>query len=118
MEDAMKLTFVYAPVRDLGEALTFYRDTLGLTEAWREGDTTVAFELPDSDVQLMVDRADDNSPPGPMYVVDSVADFFNGQPGLKVTMPIMEIPDGHLAGFADPSGNTIYVLDQTGAAAG
>ncbi len=111
----MKLTFVYAPVPDLDEALRFYRDTLGWTEAWREGDTTVAFELPDSEVQLMLDRTEDESPPGPIYEVDSVDAFLDSRPGLTVTVPTMAIPDGHLAGFVDPGGNTIYVLDQAGA---
>ena len=32
----MKLTFLYHPVIDLDQAVTFYRDVLGWDEAWRE----------------------------------------------------------------------------------
>jgi predicted enzyme related to lactoylglutathione lyase len=111
MEQDMKLTFIYAPVTDLAEALTFYRDTLGWSEAWREGDSTVAFQLPDSAVQVMVD-VDADQPPGPMYLVDNVAAFLAGKPSLKVTMPPYEIPDGVVAAVQDPAGNTLYVFDQ------
>ena len=107
----MKLTFVFAPVTDLTSALTFYRDTLGWSEAWREGDDTVAFALPDSGVQVMVSREVDQ-PVGPMYQVDSVADFLAGKPGLRVTVEPRDIPDGTVAGFQDPGGNTLYVFDQ------
>jgi hypothetical protein len=58
----VKLTFLYQSVDDLDAALAFYRDVLGLAEAWREGDTTVAFELPGSPVQLMVDVRPDDHP--------------------------------------------------------
>lgn len=44
----MQLTFMYQSVDDLPAALAFYRDALGFQEAWREGDSTVAFELPGS----------------------------------------------------------------------
>jgi hypothetical protein len=46
----MKLTFIYQSVKGLPAALAFYRDELGLDEAWREGESTVAFELPGSPV--------------------------------------------------------------------
>jgi predicted enzyme related to lactoylglutathione lyase len=109
----VKLTFIYAPVKDLAPALTFYRDTLGWSEAWREGADTVAFKLPGTDLQIMVARVDDE-PAGPMFQVDRVDEFL-ARPGLTVTMPPREIPDGTVAGIQDPSGNTLYVFDQAGA---
>jgi predicted enzyme related to lactoylglutathione lyase len=111
MEDGMKLTFVHAPVTELRPAIAFYRDTLGWSEAWREGEDTVAFALPRSDVQVMV-VAKTDEPPGPMYRVDDVADFLAARPGLQVTIAPYDIPDGTVAGFQDPSGNTLYVFDQ------
>ena len=69
----MQLTFLLAPVPDLATALPFYRDTLGLDEAWREGANTVAFHLPDRKAQIMVVAGGD--PAGPMYKVDSVPAF-------------------------------------------
>lgn len=110
----MKLTFIYAPVADLAAAIVHYRDVLGLDESWREGDHTIAFQLPDTDVQIMVSV--DDGAAGPMYVVDDVAAFVAAHPNLEVAIPLAEIPDGHLAGFVDPAGNLMYVLDQPGAA--
>jgi predicted enzyme related to lactoylglutathione lyase len=107
----MKLTFLFTPVTDLDTALAFYRDTLGWSEAWREGETTVAFQLPDSDVQFMIDNTP--MPAGPMYEVDSVEKFLAGKPDLDVRVPQQEMPGGFMAGFADPSGNVVYVFDQS-----
>ncbi len=109
-----KLTFLYAPTRDLDAAIGFYRDTLGWDEAWREGDETVVFQIPDTEVQLMVSV--DTGPSGPIYLVDDVAEFLASRPGLTVVLERMEIPDGAMAAFTDPAGNTAYVLDQAGAA--
>ena len=108
----MQLRFIYAPGPSLPELLPFYRDELGLSEAWREGEHTVAFQLPDSDVQVMV-VGDEDIPPGPMYQIDSVAGFLKAKPHFKVCLQPREIPDGWVAGVEDPAGNVIYVFDQT-----
>src|SRR5215510_13107430 len=107
----MNLTFVYAPVEHLSAALAFYRDTLGWSEAWREGTDTVAFHLPDSSVQVMV-SVDEGAKPGPMYVVPSVTRYLAERPDLPVVLAPRAIPDGQVAAFADPGGNVIYVFDQ------
>ena len=44
--------FFYMPVPELAPALAFYRDTLGWTEGWREGDHTVTLEMPGVTAQL------------------------------------------------------------------
>jgi len=110
----VKLRFLYAPGPSLQELLPFYRDELGLSEAWREGDKTVAFQLPDSDVQVMV-VGDEDIAPGPMYQIDSVAEFLKAKPHFKVSLQPREIPDGWVAGVEDPAGNVIYVFDQSSA---
>jgi predicted enzyme related to lactoylglutathione lyase len=117
----MKLEFLYAPTRDLQASLALYRDELGWDEAWREGESTVSLKVPGSDVQLMLDAIDANDATGfgPVFVVDDVKRFTSGRPrGLRVTSEPQEIPGGYLATFADPSGNTIYVMDQSLDAAG
>lgn len=108
----MKLEFVYLPVAKLDEALAFYRDDLRLTEAWREGETTVGMDLPDTDVKLMIDVTDEGRP-GPMFVVASVADFRAAHPNLGYDGEAFEIPDGWMTSFTDPSGNMVYLLDQS-----
>ena len=106
----MQLTFLLAPVPDLAAALPFYRDTLGLDEAWREGEDTVAFHLPDRKAQIMVVAHGD--PAGPMFRVDDVPTFLAERPGITVVMPPRPIPGGSVAGFHDPAGNVAYVFDQ------
>jgi hypothetical protein len=108
----MKLEFVYTPVAKIDEALALYRDGLGLTEAWREGENTVALDLPDSDVKLMLDVADASARPGPLFVVHSVAGFRDEHPSLSYTESL-EIPGGWLTSFSDTWNNVVYVMDQS-----
>ena len=110
----MRLAFTYNPVSDVNKALAFYRDTLGWREAWRQGDTTVAFTIPGTDVQFMVDsRATNGEQPGPAVLVDSVAQF-RAEHGDRLTFTAepRSIPGGHWASFLDPVGNPVYLLDQ------
>jgi catechol 2,3-dioxygenase-like lactoylglutathione lyase family enzyme len=115
----MKLEFLYMPTRDLNAALALYRDRLGWQEAWREGDATVSLNLPGTDVQLMLDQTESAGAAGPMFVVDSVAQFNAERPsGLRVREEPEEIPGGFIASFEDASANVIYVLDQSRDTAG
>jgi catechol 2,3-dioxygenase-like lactoylglutathione lyase family enzyme len=109
----MKLEFLFVPTADLTASLGLYRDGLGFTEVWREGDATVALALPGSDVQLMLDSHDPDAPMGPLFVVDSVAAFHASRPdGLGVIEEPGEIPGGSMATYQDPGGAIIYVMDQ------
>jgi len=106
----MKLTFIYTPTSDLGKSAQFYSQTLGLNERWREGDDTIAFALPDSDVQLMVSTSP--GAPGPMYLVPSVAEGIRAHPTIEIVAPAEDIPGGAVAELLDPSGTSFYVFDQ------
>lgn len=110
----MKLEFLFAPTHDLEASLALYRDALGCEEVWREGEATVSLSLPGSDVQLMLDAHDPAAPFGPIFVVDSVKTFHLSRPeALTVVEEPSEIPGGFLATYQDPSGTTVYVMDQT-----
>ena len=110
----MKLEFLFAPTSDLKASLALYRDGLGFSEMWREGDATVALSLPGTDVQLMLDANDPNAPFGPLFVVDSVEAFHATRPEtLTVIEDISEIPGGFMATYQDPGGATIYIMDQS-----
>jgi hypothetical protein len=110
----VKLEFLFVPTSDLDGSLALYRDSLGFTEVWREGDKTVALALPGSDAQLMVDAHDPDAPPGPIFVVDSVVAFHAARPEtLAVVEEPMEIPGGFQATYRDPGGATVYVIDQS-----
>ncbi len=114
----MRLEFLYVPTADLNASLALYRDGLGFTEMWREGDATAAITLAGSDTQIMLDASDPDAPGGPMFVVDSVADFHASRPaGLTVVAEPAPIPDGSLATYQEPGGAFLYVLDQATAGA-
>jgi predicted enzyme related to lactoylglutathione lyase len=115
MVRVMRLVFHYAPSpAALGPTVAFYRDALGWDEAWREGTETVAFPDPGRAAQIMVSLTD--QPPGPMFLVDDLAAYLAAHPDLPVVIPPYAIPNGSVAGVADPAGNTLYLFDQPGAA--
>ena len=110
----MKLEFLFIPTADLDASLALYRDGLGCTEQWREGDATVALAMPGTDVQLMLDAHDPDAPVGPLFVVDSVEAFHAARPDtLGVIEEPAEIPGGFLATYQDPGGAILYVMDQS-----
>jgi catechol 2,3-dioxygenase-like lactoylglutathione lyase family enzyme len=114
----MKLTFLYQPVKDIKESVGFYRDALGLEEAWREGESTVAFKLPGTEVELMLDVPQGHGPewgPGGFYAVDSVDAYVAEHPKLDWVGKVNDMPGGRYATFLDPSGNSIHLFDQSAA---
>lgn len=115
----MKFELLYVPTSDLNGSLGWYRDHLGFSELWREGDTTVALTAPDSDFQVMLDASDPDAAGGPMFAVDRVVDFHADRPdALTVLQEPAEIPGGFLAVYQEPGGGVVYVLDQSTDAAG
>lgn len=110
----MKLEFLFIPTSDLNASLALYRDGLGFTELWREGDETVALALPGGEAQIMLDANDPNAPMGPMFVVDSVEAFHASRPAaLTVLEAPAEVPGGFVATYREPGGAAMYVLDQS-----
>lgn len=113
----MKLTFIYVPVPDLPPALAFYRDQLGLDEAWREGEGTVAFGLPSSDVQIMVDVPLDDGPnwaSGPMYLVDDLDAYMKDHAAMPHVGDVIADPNIRFATYTDPAGNPFHVFELVG----
>ena len=111
----MKLMFLYQPVKDLKESVDFYRK-LGLDEAWREGEGTVAFALPGTEVQLMLDVPPGEGPewgPGPFFAVDSLDRFMADHPDLKLVGEIIDVPGGRSGTFLDPAGVAIHLFDES-----
>lgn len=108
----MKLTFLYQPVTDLDAAVAFHRDVLGLDEAWREGTETVAFALPDSEVQLMLDAsgADEGAASGFYEVADVNAFYEKHRESAAWITPPVDQPPIRFAAFADPAGNLFRIF--------
>ncbi|MWV51428.1 hypothetical protein GRS96_19340 (plasmid) [Rathayibacter sp. VKM Ac-2803] len=103
----MRLTFYFQPVEDLGAAVEHYLG-LGWTEAWREGEHTVAVQMPDVEVQLMLDDAEDWGGAGPMYLVENLSAWLAAHPASPAGA-ITEIPGGRVAEIAGP-GHAYYVF--------
>lgn len=107
-----KLTYFYLPVPDLQAARTFYRDQLGLEEAWREGETTCAFSLPGTTIRLMLDQttADDPDTAGMIFTIPSVEQFYHDQQEhITFTGEPRDIPgNGRWVAAKDNSGHGLY----------
>ncbi|MEJ5915354.1 VOC family protein [Pseudokineococcus sp. 1T1Z-3] len=110
----MQLEFFYVPTRDLAASVALYRDGLGMTEVWREGETTVALRDVRSGAQVMLDASDDGATPGPIFLVEDVSAFHADRPqGLEEVQGPSEIPGGFVALYRDPSGLLVQVMDQS-----
>jgi catechol 2,3-dioxygenase-like lactoylglutathione lyase family enzyme len=112
----MKLSYLYVSVPELEPALAYYRDVLGLDEAWREGDSTVAFELPGSPLQLMLDVPPDDEArwaSGPFFEVDDLDRFVVEHPSVTWLGEPIDVPGGRSASFRDPAGNVLHLFDQS-----
>ena len=106
-------SFIIMPVHDMKSTLAFYRDQLGLIEAWREGDRTVAFQLPHTEVQLLVSLVEEGSPltAGPGFTISSADEFYAAHQGkLDFLSAPVDMPHGRLVRAKDPAGNTLQFL--------
>lgn len=103
----MRLTFYFQPVDDLTLAAEHYTK-LGWDEAWREGEHTIAMQMPQVETQLMLDDAEGWGGPGPMYLVDDLLPWLEAHPDLDAG-DITEIPGGRVAEIAGP-GHSYYVF--------
>lgn len=106
----MELKYLHVPVTDMAAAVAFYAETLGMEEAWREGEGTVAFWAPGRSVQMMLVQGGHAS--GPMYLVDDAVAWAAAHDHVPVRVPRYDIPGGSVAGYGDPNGNVFYVYDQ------
>lgn len=108
----MKLVFLCHPVDNIKESLAYYRDTLGFEEAWREGEHTVALQIPDSEVRLLIEDDEKELGAGGIFLVESVDSFFNEKnDALEFVKEPIDIPPGRYAIYKDTSGNPIRIID-------
>ncbi|MBS3179230.1 MULTISPECIES: hypothetical protein [unclassified Pseudoclavibacter] len=103
----MILTFQFQPVEDLGAAVQHYLD-LGWEEAWREGEHTVSMQMPELEIELMLDDEPGWGPAGPMYFVDDV-DAWRAEHANVTTGEPRDIPGGRVVEVTAP-GHTYYVF--------
>jgi len=110
----MKLTYIYHPVSDLKSAVAFYRDVLGWDEAWRMGDDTAAFQIPGSEIEVMLAvDPDPSAVASGFFAVDDVDDFCSSLPeGVTIVDEPTDLDPIRYAAIADPSGNLIRLFTE------
>ena len=106
-----KLDNLLLPVSDLDAAISFYRDRLGHTLVWRDGEAA-GFALPETDAELVVHLR--VGPETDILVddVDVALEEFLAAGGETVHLPF-DIAIGRCARVRDPFGNIIVILDQS-----
>jgi predicted enzyme related to lactoylglutathione lyase len=106
-----KLDNLLLRVSDLDAAITFYRDRLGHTLVWRDGEAA-GFALPETDAELVVHL---RIGPETDILVDDVDVALNEflAAGGEMVQPPFNIAIGRCARVRDPFGNVIVILDQS-----
>ena len=113
-EDANVTTLypVFA-IRDMQEAVDYYRDKLGFTVAWTWGEPLSRVGVAINDVQIQLDVAGLGAPPGPSVVychMTGVEEYYKQcvDRGATISMALGNRPWGMKDFRAiDPSGNRI-----------
>lgn len=105
-----KIDCLRLPVRDLDEALAFYRDKLGHALIWRT-DTAAGLRLPDSNAELVLqtERPEMETDLSVESVATAVERFVAA--GGRVLAGPFDIQIGKCAVVADPFGNVLVMLD-------
>ncbi|HEY3218369.1 MAG TPA: VOC family protein [Candidatus Limnocylindria bacterium] len=113
--DIKKIDSVTFPVKDYAKSATWYAETLGLAEIWRmEDQKGVGFGVGDNSATLNLSEE-----PGPSRLIIQVERVEDARKeleakGVRFEGPTETIPSiGRFAGFRDPDGNRIWLLDYT-----
>ena len=108
-----KVDCVSLPVRDLAEAVSFYRDRLGHELIWRTG-RAVGLRLPETDAELVLHTEATRPPAAELLVTavpEAVARFTEA--GGTLALGPFEIQIGRCAVVRDPWGNHLVLLDMS-----
>ena len=106
----VKIDCLRLPVRDLDEALAFYRDRLGHALIWRT-DTAAGLRMPDSNAEIVLqtERPEMETDLSVESVEVAVERFVAA--GGRVLAGPFDIQIGKCAVVADPFGNVLVMLD-------
>jgi catechol 2,3-dioxygenase-like lactoylglutathione lyase family enzyme len=111
----MKIDSVTFPVKDHAKSAKFYSDTVGLVEVWRMDEQKgVGFGVGDNSATLNLFEE-----PGPARLIIQVERVEDARRelegrGVRFEGPTETVPGiGRFAGFRDPDGNRVWLLDYT-----
>jgi catechol 2,3-dioxygenase-like lactoylglutathione lyase family enzyme len=107
----MRLTYAIKYVADMGRAIAFYRDKLGLELKFESPFWT---EFATGDTILALHPASDENAPGSTELglgVDNLAEFYarREELGIEFTLEPKEMHGAQIARFRDPDGGQISV---------
>ena len=102
---------VWLPVTDMGRAMSFYRDSLGLDVVEHDGDWT---EVTAGDQRIGLNEGESPAGDGGAVIafgvddIDSAVEELKGN-GVEFTDEVSEHPWGKIAPFKDPDGNDLQL---------
>jgi len=106
----VKIDCLRLPVRDLDEALAFYRDRLGHSLIWRT-ETAAGLRLPDSNAEIVLQtERPEMETDLSVESVEVAVERFVAAGGRLLAGPF-DIQIGKCAVVADPFGNVLVMLD-------
>ena len=106
-----KIATVWLPVTDLGRAVEFYRDSLGLEVAEQDGDWA---EVTAGDQRIGLNEGESPSGDGGAVIafgvddLDSTVEELKGK-GVNFTGEVSDHPWGKIAPFQDADGNDLQL---------
>ncbi|MFS3126773.1 VOC family protein [Nocardioides sp. Bht2] len=109
----MKVGHLIVPVDDIGTAVEFYSETMGLSERFRDGDRYAA--LTDGSVTLGLATAVEQPVPGRIvlsFQVGDLAAFLAAWPGGE-DVAVTEGGHERRATLSDPFGNPVVVYERS-----
>ncbi len=109
-----KVDCIRIMVSDIEQALSFYRDKLGLELVWRKGESEAGLKMADSDSELVLIRESLECPEVDFKVdsVQSAVEKFKSAGGKVVVRPF-EIDIGYCSVVEDPWKNRYVILDSS-----
>jgi catechol 2,3-dioxygenase-like lactoylglutathione lyase family enzyme len=111
LKDAIRQAHPVYQVRDLERSVRFYRDVLGLEQAWEFEDWAVAFHITPGFLIVLAQEGGEVSPADDRGIVLVVTDIDEAYGelqarGVEFAGPIEQRPYGRIATFRDPDGYT------------
>ena len=105
-----EFAFVVYPVSDVGRAVSFYRDTIGLTPGEPVSDSWVEFDIGDTTFGVVGNAESIGISPGTQFSaafeVDDIAAMRKSLVAKSVTVSdVMDFPHCFTAFVTDPDGN-------------
>ncbi len=99
---------------DLEKSAGFYRDILGLHQAWSDAkNRMIGLKFPESEVEIVLHTDTSLPNPNPSYLVENVDIFCSWyrNKGYQIDLEPIEVRCGKYAVLLDPNGNKIPIID-------